>query len=100
MALVNPQTGNYVKITGFQFDFPMGNHHINYIIFKDLEQRQRYESGLNEFEQSQTKQYNGFGAINDALESEPIQATTVKDVTYNAMYKALKADLFAGWEDS
>ena len=100
MALVNPQTGNYVKITGFQFDFPMGNHHINYIIFKDLEQRQRYESGLNEFEQSQPKQYNGFGAINSALESEPIQSPTVKDVMFNAMYKALKVELFPNWEDA
>ena len=59
MALVNPTTGNYVKITGFQFDFPMGNHHINYLLFKDLEQRQRYESGIDEFEQYQSRQFNG-----------------------------------------
>ena len=67
MALVNSQTGEYLKVTGMQFDFALGNHHINYILFKDLEQRQRYESGMDEFEQYQSRQYNGIGAINDAL---------------------------------
>ena len=99
MALVNPTTGNYVKITGFQFDFPMGNHHINYLIFKDLEQRQRYESGIDEFEQYQSKQYNGIGAINEALNSIPTTDNDVYSVLFAAMYGALKADLFKDWVD-
>ena len=100
MALVNSQTGEYLKVTGMQFDFALGNHHINYILFKDLEQRQRYESGVGEYEQYQTKQYNGIGHIETALSAITNGIDNIKNTLLTACYIALKADMFSSWGDA
>ena len=99
MALINAQTGEYLKITALQFDFQAGNHHINYLIFKDADQRQRYDAGLSLYEQPQSGQYNGFGYIDNALKAANTQKATVKDELMNACYTALKNDVFNSWID-
>ena len=99
MALINSQTGEYLKIVSMQFDFAAGNHHVSYLIFKDLYQRQRYDAGLSLYEQPQSGQYNGFGHIENALKATNTNKATVYDELFNACYAALKADVFSGWEN-
>jgi hypothetical protein len=97
MALKNNTTGEYLKITSFQFDFQAGNHHISYLIFANVEQRQRFDAGLSEYETYKHGQYNGIGIINDALN---LTATgNAKDAIFNACYTALKQDMFKDWID-
>ena len=99
MALTNTQTGEYLKIISFQFDFKAGNHHITYYIFKDADQRNRYESGLSEYELFKQSQYNGIGIINNQL-SAITDKTTAKDAIFKACYDSLKADMFNSWVDA
>ena len=99
MALRNPQTGEYLKIVSFQFDFQHGNHHITYLIFRDQEQRERFEQGLGDYEKYQWGMYNGIGVIEEKLRQE-LANTTPKEAIYKACYDSLKADVFAGWEDA
>jgi len=98
MALKNNTTGEYLKITSFQFDFLTGNHHINYLIFANAEQRQRFETGLSDYETYKHGQYNGIGIINNALNL--IATGTAKDAIFNACYTALKNDMFQDWIDA
>ena len=98
MALRNTATGEYIKVTGMQFDFANGNHQVNYITFANLEQRQRYESGLSPYETTTPGQYNNFGIIEVGLSANTDKAT-VKDVLFDAMYKALKSEIFTEWVD-
>jgi len=98
MALTNPNTGEYLKITGMQFDFAHGNHHINYLLFANAEQRQRYETGLSPYEVFQNGQYNNFGVIETEL-SASTDKSTAKDILFDSMYKALKRDIFVDYID-
>lgn len=100
MAIKNPSTGEYIKVTGFQADFPAGNLNIQYLKFANLEQRIRYDSGLGEFEIFITGQYNGFGYIENAMNTNADNNKSVKDNLLSACYSALKSDLFSSWEDS
>lgn len=97
MALINTQTGEYLKVVSMQFDFAAGNHHISYLIFKDLDQRQRFDAGLSLYEQPQSGQYNGFGHIEAALKATNTNKATVFDELMNACYVALKDDVFSNW---
>lgn len=98
MALTNPNTGEYLKITGMQFDFAHGNHHINYLLFANAEQRQRYETGLSPYEVFQNGQYNNFGVIEAEL-NDYIQHKVVGEALLNAMYRALKSEVFVEYID-
>lgn len=99
MAITNLNTGEYLKIIGFQADFPLGNLNIVYFVFANAEQRQRFESGLSEYEIFKNGQYNGFGHIQNALEESTTGTETIKDALFNACYSALKQDVFNGWID-
>lgn len=99
MALQNTQTNEYLKVVGIQLDFQQSNYNVVYLIFADLEQRQRYESGLNQYEQYQSGQFNSYGHIETALLSEPNESETTKAAIYKAAYNALKADMFNEWID-
>lgn len=99
MAIVNQTTGEYLKVTGFQIDIPAGNHHVNYLIFANAEQRQRYDSGLSPYEVFKSGQYNGFGHIETALGQLPDATKNVKDAILTACYSALKNDMFSSWID-
>jgi hypothetical protein len=99
MALKNNTTGEYLKITSFQFDFSVGNHHISYLIFANQEQRQRYDLGLSEYETYKSAMYNGIGIIENALNIELTNGTT-KNAIFAACYSALKTDVFPNWIDA
>lgn len=100
MALINSQTGEYLKVVSMQFDFAAGNHHVSYLIFKDLDQRQRYDAGLSLYEQPQSGQYNGFGHIETALSAITNGIDNIKNTLLTACYLALKADMFGTWGDA
>lgn len=99
MAIVNINTGEYLKVTGFHIDVPAGNSNIHYLIFANAEQRQRYESGLSPYEVFKNGQYNGFGHIENALGQLPDATKSVKDAILTACYTALKNDMFSDWID-
>ncbi len=98
MALQNIATGEYLKITAMQFDFKQSNHHISYYIFANKEQRDRFDSGLTPYEVYVSGMYNGIGNIENALIDVTDKANT-KDALFDAMYKALKSDMFSNWTD-
>lgn len=88
-----------MKVTGFQMDIPAGNHHVNYLLFANLDQRQRYDSGLSPYEVFKSGQYNGFGNIEIALLLLPDATKSTKDAILTACYSALKNDMFSDWID-
>ena len=98
MALMNPNTGEYVKIIGMQYDFAHGNHQVNYLEFANADQRLRYESGLSPYEVFKSGQYNNFGIIESELTAGTDNGT-VRDVMFDAMYKALKSEIFSNYVD-
>lgn len=100
MALLNQSSGEYLKIVSMQFDFTTGNHHVNYLIFKDLEQRQRYDRGITEYEKYQSGLFNGLGYIDVEINKAITETTTAKDAILSACYHALKADMFGSWIDA
>ena len=99
MALKNEATGEYLKITNFHYNEKDQNGGIGYIIFANLEQRQRWENGLSSYERTETGSYNGaglhvvFNAIPDASTS------TINNIKKNS-YIALKGDMFSEWVDA
>ncbi|RME19374.1 MAG: hypothetical protein D6799_01395 [Bacteroidetes bacterium] len=95
MALKNPNTGEYLKVVGFQADFRFQIFTITYLIFKDQEQRQRYESGLSPYENFQHGMEN---FTNEQWLSAQVSNTT-KDSILTTAYNVLKNGVFAGWED-
>lgn len=97
MAIKNNITGEYLKITSMQYDFDKGNHHISYIIFANEEARARYTTGLGDYEQYKTGQYNGIGIIESSLNVD--YTGNAKAQLYNAGYSALKNDMYSGWVD-
>lgn len=98
MALTNPKTGEYVKITGMQFDFAHGNHNLHYLVFANADQRQRYETGLSPYEMFLNGQYNNFGVISVELASNTDKKTP-KESLFDSMYKALKTEFFTEYVD-
>ncbi|MEN6294536.1 MAG: hypothetical protein ABFD61_00230 [Chloroherpetonaceae bacterium] len=98
MALLNKETNEYLKITAIQFDFASGNLNLTYLIFKDAEQRQRYEGGLSEYEIYKNGQFNSVGYINEELNRET-EKKTAYEALFDACYMAMKQDVFQNWVD-
>ena len=99
MALKNITTGEYLKIVGAVYDFATKNYHYNYYIFANQEQRQRYESGLSEYEVYKTGMYNGVGVIENILQQD-FTENTLKNTIIASGYVALKQDMFNDWDDA
>lgn len=97
MALINNNTGEYLKITAMQFDYASGNHHISYYIFANQEQRLRYDNGLTPYEIYKSGQYNGIGNIESALNTLPAGIESARAAVFNACYNALQSDMFNDW---
>ena len=100
MALQNIKTGEYLKITGFQADFRAGNLNVPFLIFRDAEQRARFETGLGEYEVYKNGQFNGIGHIENALVVNPDSSKSTKDAILTAGYTAMKSDMFNEWIDA
>ena len=52
MALKNPNTNEYLKITDFHYSEQTKNWQIDYLIFANLEQRERWDEGLSQYERT------------------------------------------------
>jgi hypothetical protein len=100
MALLNNTTGEYLKIISIHLDFGNNNNHFNYYIFRDLEQRQKYDAGLGEFEIFKTGQYNGINTIIEEINKSADNTLNIKNNLISAGYKALKNDMFNNWVDA
>lgn len=98
MALLNPHTGEYLKIVGAVYDFVLKNYHYNYYIFANQEQRERYEQGLSPYEVFKYGSYNGIGIIQDVLNTNVV-GNSVKDVIITSGYMCLKQDMYNEWVD-
>lgn len=99
MALKNTETNEYLKVSSMNFDFLTGNHQVNYLLFADSEQRQRFETGLSPYEVYGQGIYNGIGHIENSLASSPEGISDTKQAMFKACYTALKADVFVDWVD-
>ncbi len=98
MALKNNETGEYLKIIGVHFDLVNNNHHYDYYIFANLEQRQRFESGLSPYEIFKTGQYAS-SEISNVLTSSTF-ADNIKNSVITQGYNLLKNDMFNTWVDA
>lgn len=98
MALKNNETGEYLKIIGVHFDLVNNNNHYDYYIFANLEQRQRYDNGLNPYEIYKQGQYNS-NIISNALLSNNY-ADNIKNTLLTQGYILLKNDMFNNWVDA
>ena len=100
MALKNEATGEYLKITNFHYDEKDQNGGIGYIIFANLEQRQRWENGLSEYENVKIgPSYNGAG-LHEVFNAMPdANLSTMNNIKKNS-YIALKNDMFSEWIDA
>lgn len=100
MALVNTKTNEYLKITSIDLDFQAGNYNIQYYIFKDADQRSRFDVGLSEYELYKASSYNSYGIIESKLTAPQTKLMTAKDTIFAAAYNSLKADIYTGWTDA
>lgn len=95
MALKNESTGEYFKIINIRLN-PMD---VDYLIFKDYDQRQRFESGLSPYEHYKSGSYNG-GLLATQLELKGDATKSVRENVITAAYNALKLDMFSEWIDA
>jgi len=95
MALKNELTGEYLKVINVRLE-PMD---ADYIIFKDQEQRLRFESGLNPYETIRGSSYNG-GLLDIELNKQADANLSIINNMKKATYSALKQDMFSNWIDA
>ena len=99
MALKNPTTGEYLKITNFHYDEQYKNWNVGYLIFANIEQRTRWETGLSEYERTGNGLYNG-ALLQTAYNKIADSSLTILNNIKKEGYEALKEDMFSAWEDA
>ena len=99
MALKNPNTNEYLKITNFHFDEQSQFWNIGYLIFADKEQRDRWENGLSNYERTESGLYNGAYAQIE-MNKNADNAITILNNVKRGGYEALKNDMFENWIDA
>lgn len=100
MALTNPTTGEYLKIYDVHIELKNSNHNYQYIIFANEEQRQRYDSGLNDYETYKRGMYNSPVKIDDVINSISTVNKSIKDNLLTVGYDVIKSDeIFSNWID-
>lgn len=98
MALKNNETGEYLKIIGVHFDLVNSNHHYDYYIFANEEQRQRFESGLSHYEIFKMGQYAS-SVVSNVLTISTFE-DNIKNTLITQGYILLKNDMFNNWVDA
>ena len=91
MALLNPNTGEYLKVTEIWIDVMMNVFRIRYLLFANREQRERVWS-LTPYEKYEEKiaQY----------EIPEVEVNgLLKDVLIERAYILLKNDMYVEWVD-
>jgi len=100
MALVNPTTGEYLKIYDVHIELKRNNHNYQYIIFANEEQRQRYDNGLSDYEIVKRGMYNSSVQIETAINLSSSSNESIKNNLITAGYDVMKADeIFSNWID-
>jgi hypothetical protein len=100
MALINPTTGEYLKIYNVHIELKNQNHNYQYIIFANEDQRQRYDDGLTTYEMVKRGMYNSSVLINNQLNQLCDSNKTIKDELITTGYTVMKLDqIFSNWID-
>lgn len=100
MALVNPTTGEYLKIYDVHIELKDNMHNYQYIIFADEAQRQRYDNGLSEYETVKRGIYNSSVQLDTAINASASSNKSIKNNILTAGYDVMKADeIFSTWID-
>lgn len=100
MALINPTTGEYLKIYNIHIELKNNNHNYKYIIFANQQQRERYDNGIGDYEMVKRGIYNSPVLIDNKLNELSIGNKTVKDELITAGYNVMKLDqIFSNWVD-
>lgn len=98
MALINPTTGEYLKIYNFNIDLKNNNHYYQYIIFANQDQRNRYDNGLGDYENIKRGVYNSSVNIDNKLNEIAENSLSIKNNTIKAGYISIKSDeIFSNW---
>lgn len=97
MALKNTQTNEYVKI----IDVSIEQKRVKYFLFANLEQRQRFESGLSKFENFfDNAVFETNNELEIILSQNADSSKSIKDNLLIAGYNFLKATQFNEWIDA
>jgi hypothetical protein len=100
MALINPTTGEYLKIYDVHIELKNENHNYQYIIFANEDQRQRYDNGLSDYETYKRGMYNSSVNIENELNELADDVLSIKDNIITAGYTVMKSDeIFSNWID-
>lgn len=100
MALVNPTTGEYLKIYDVHIELKNNMHDYQYIIFADEAQRQRYDNGLSEYETVKRGIYNSSVQLDTAINVSASSNKSIKNNLVTAGYDVMKVDeIFSNWID-
>lgn len=100
MALINPTTGEYLKIYDVHIELKNNNHTYQYIIFANEEQRQRYDAGLSDYETIKRGMYNSSVNIENEINELVDNQSSIKDNVITAGYNVMKSDeIFSNWID-
>lgn len=100
MALVNPTTGEYLKIYDVHIELKNNMHNYQYIIFADEAQRQRYDNGLSEYETVKRGIYNSSVQLDTAINASASSNKSIKNNLLTAGYDVMKVDeIFSNWID-
>lgn len=100
MALINPTTGEYLKIYDVHIELKNENHNYQYIIFANEDQRQRYDNGLSDYETYKRGMYNSSVNIENKLNEIADGDLSMKDNVITAGYEVMKLDeIFSNWID-
>lgn len=100
MALINPTTGEYLKIYDIHIELKNENHNYQYIVFANEEQRQRYDNGLSDYETVKRGMYNSSVKIENKLNEVIDGELSIKNSLITAGYEVMKTDeIFSNWID-
>lgn len=100
MALVNPTTGEYLKIYDVHIELKNNMHDYRYIIFANEAQRQRYDNGLSEYETVKRGLYNSSVQLDTAINASANDGKSIKNNVLTVGYSVMKADeIFSNWID-
>lgn len=100
MALINPSTNEYLKIYDVHIELKSDNHTYQYIIFANEEQRQRFDTGLSEYENIKRGMYNSSVNIENEINELADDESSIKDNIITAGYNVMKSDeIFSNWID-
>lgn len=100
MALINPTTGEYLKIYEISIELKTNNHVYRYIIFLNSEQRQRFDTGLGKYETFYGGLHDKSVNIDTELNKIGQNNLSIKNNLITIGYNSIKLDEnFSNWID-